>query len=163
MTQNERVKRFKELYSEIDDEFLLWLQDNKYFEALASRGHHGSYAGGLFDHSYAVAVQLLQMTKDNCLNWQRSNSPVIIGLFHDICKIDQFRRDMLLKGHGEKSIMILASHIQLTEEEVMCIRYHMGAFTEESEWEYYTRAVKKYPNVLWTHHADMIASQVMGV
>ena len=58
--------------------------------------------------------------------------------------------------------MMIASHLQLTEEEVMCIRYHMGAFTEKEEWNDYTRAIHKYKNVLWTHHADMIASHIIG-
>ena len=53
--------------------------------------------------------------------------------------------------------------VQLTEEEIMCIRYHMGAFTDKSEWNDYTRAVHQYPNVLWTHQADMLASHVAGV
>ena len=48
-------------------------------------------------------------------------------------------------------------------EEIACIRYHMGAFTDKSEWNDYTRAVKAYPNVLWTHQADMLASHVKGV
>nr|DAJ44414.1 MAG TPA: hypothetical protein [Caudoviricetes sp.] len=45
----------------------------------------------------------------------------------------------------------------------MCIRYHMGAFCDKSEWNDYTRAVHKYTNVLWTHQADMLASHVEGV
>ena len=49
------------------------------------------------------------------------------------------------------------------DEEIMCIRYHMGAFTDKSEWNDYTRAVSQYPNVLWTHQADMLASHVAGV
>ena len=53
--------------------------------------------------------------------------------------------------------------MKLTEEEVACIRWHMGAFDDQKFWNYYTAAVKKYPNVLWTHTADMIASQVLGV
>lgn len=51
----------------------------------------------------------------------------------------------------------------LTVEEIMCIRYHMGAFCDKSEWNDYTRAVHKYTNVLWTHQADMLASHVEGV
>lgn len=39
----------------------------------------------------------------------------------------------------------------------------MGAFTDKSEWNDYTRAVNLYPNVLWTHQADMLASHVEGV
>lgn len=45
----------------------------------------------------------------------------------------------------------------------MCILYHMGAFTEKEHWGEFTNAVNRFPNVLWTHHADMIASQVVGV
>ena len=87
-------------------------------------------------------------------------------MFHDLCKIDQYRcerqentilweynPDTLFKGHGEKSVMLLSQFFQLTEEEIACIRYHMGAFTPEKEWNDYTRAVKMWPNVLRTHHA----------
>lgn len=34
---------------------------------------------------------------------------------------------------------------------------------KKSEWEFYSRAVRRYPNVLWTQTADMIASQIKGV
>ena len=106
-------------------------------------------------------------------------------MFHDLCKIDQYRHpvigeilggepffgynsweynpDTLLKGHGDKSVMLLSQFYTLTEEEIMCIRYHMGAFTPKEEWNDYTRAVNHYPNVLWTHQADMLASHVAGV
>lgn len=190
MDSNESVarwKQFNDFCPFIDSTFREWLWSNGYFAAPASTKYHGNYEGGLFDHSFAVAKSLVELTERNELNWQDKRSPIIIGLFHDICKIDQYKQqtetldsmvgtqefpipgkyeyrdDMLLKGHGDKSVMLLASHFQLTEEEVMCIRYHMGAFTPESEWKDYTRAVHKYPNVLWTHHADMIASHVMGV
>lgn len=106
-----------------------------------------------------------------CKKYHDPESPYIIGMFHDICKTDNYMRDAhgkyeyntetLLKGHGDKSVMILASLPSLTEEEVMCIRYHMGAFTDKEEWNNYTRAIHKYPNVLWTHHADMIAAHII--
>lgn len=67
------------------------------------------------------------------------------------------------KYHGDKSVMLLSQFYTLTDEEIMCIRYHMGAFTDKSEWNDYTRAVRQYPNVLWTHQADMLASHVAGV
>lgn len=174
------------LYPTIDLDFLYWLRSNGYFTAPASREYHGNYAGGLFIHSYAVAEQLKTLTERNGLKWENERSPIVVGLFHDICKIDQYRNkteqlhtyeeildipitnewehrsDMLLKGHGDKSVMILASHMQLTEEEVMCIRYHMGVFTDEYKWTDYTRAVHKYSNVLWTHQADMIAAHILN-
>ena len=61
-----------------------------------------------------------------------------------------------------KSIMLLSQFINLTEEELLCIRYHMGAYEKEA-WDQYDMAIKKYPNVLWTHHADMIASKLLEV
>jgi len=97
------------------------------------------------------------------------------SMIYDLCKMDAYKidpenpfgwihkDDLLIKGHGDKSVIILSTLMQLTEEEMLCIRYHMGAFTDKEEWNYYTRAVNKYPNVLWTHHADMLASHVAGV
>ena len=52
---------------------------------------------------------------------------------------------------------------KLTEEEAACIVYHMGAYTEKEKWDFYGRAIERFPNVLWTHHADMIASKIKGV
>jgi hypothetical protein len=158
-----------------------WLTEQGFFTAPASTKYHGAYKGGLFDHSLAVAQALVQLTEDCKRDWELSRSPYIVGMFHDLCKIDQYQVDnsqpytvgepirwehnpnTLLKGHGEKSVMLLAQFYTLTEEEIACIRYHMGAFTDKSEWSDYTGAVHRYPNVLWTHHADMLASHVKGV
>ena len=177
----------------ISDEFKTYLLKNGFFSAPASTKYHGAYEGGLFDHSLAVMDFLVELSVKNGLKWQRAESPFIVGMFHDLCKIDSYRHpvidklsvkdfadgskeyriydenkweynpDTTLKGHGDKSIILLSQFMTLTEEEIMCIRYHMGAFTEKEEWKDYTRAVHKYPNVLWTHHADMLASHVKEV
>lgn len=150
------------------------LDKMNFFTAPASTRFHGNYEGGLFDHSFRVAKTLVELTRRNNLMWEREKSPYIVGMFHDLCKTDYYfssgtghawehNNDCLLKGHGEKSVMLLSQFYTLTEEEIMCIRYHMGAFTPKEEWSDYTRAVHTYPNVLWTHHADMIASHVLGV
>lgn len=166
------------------------LQTNGFFTAPTGVFGDGAYDGGLFDHSFDVTQVLLNLTKDCGLAWGREESPYIIGMFHDLCKIDQYRHPeifqiieknesekynlrevdtteweefvhTLLKGHGEKSVMMLAMYFRLTMEEIMCIRYHMGAAIGEKEWEEYTRAIHFYPNVLWTHQADMIASYML--
>ncbi len=179
----ERIKKFKELLgSAVTEEFTNWLVEKGFFTAPASTKYHGSYEGGLFDHSYAVAVALIQLTQKCGLTWMRESSPALIGMFHDLCKIDSYRQTLasfmdaantkpvyeynnntLLKGHGDKSILLLAPHLVLTEEEVLCIRYHMGAFVPQEEWRDYTNAIHVYQNVLWTHQADMIASHIMGI
>ena len=38
----------------------------------------------------------------------------------------------------------------------------MGAY-EKDMWNEYDKAIIKYPNVLYTHTADMIASKIVGV
>lgn len=169
----------------LEDRFFNWLDQNGFFDAPASTKYHGNYPGGLYEHSAAVAVRLRELTENNHLTWQRPQSPFIIGMFHDLCKIDQYKikdeikelmnkyPDMvndikpeyeyntqtLLKGHGAKSIMLLSQFITLTEEEMLCIRYHMGAY-EKEEWSEFDLAIRKYENVLWTHQADMLASKV---
>ena len=68
-------------------------------------------------------------------------------MFHDLCKIDQYRperqgvtldgtiiedslrweynSDTLLKGHGDKSVMLLSQFYALTEEEIMLSLIHI--------------------------------------
>lgn len=156
------------------------LSERGFFSAPASTRHHGNYVGGLAEHSLAVCDYLLDLTRYNNLKWERRDSPVIVGLFHDLCKMDNYNRKVelesqfsgplygynkntLFTGHGMKSAVIAGSLLKLTEEELACIVYHMGAFTESAEWKNYTGAVKRYPNVLWTHQADMLATHVKGV
>ena len=152
----------------------VFLAQHDAYEMPASTKYHGACPGGWFDHSLCVMQQLLLLTDRNGLAWKRPESPYIVGFFHDICKLDQYtavrmeagkpvyawRSNILFKGHGEKSVIMLSTLGQLTEEEAACIRYHMGAFTDKEQWSDYTRAVQYYPNVLWTHTADMIASYI---
>jgi hypothetical protein len=49
------------------------------------------------------------------------------------------------------------------EEELLCIRWHMGAFDDKENWNSYGRSVTEYPNVLFTHTADMIAARIMRI
>lgn len=150
------------------------LLNHNFFTAPASRRFHGSYGGGLFDHSFNVAVQLTLLTQRLDLKWKSPVSPFIVGIFHDLCKVDQYvydldtnsyswNEDTLIKGHGIKSLVYAQRLCQLTEEEEACILYHMGAFTDAKEWGDYSNAIMKYPNVLFTHTADMIADKILGV
>ena len=172
-TEKQRIDLFVKMAGGfVSQEIFDDLCERGFFTAPASAKYHGNYEGGLFDHSYLVAQHLCDLTEQCGLQWERPRSPVLVGLFHDLCKIDQYKKavgeyeyttDTMLKGHGDKSVMMLSHYFRLTEEEIMCIRYHMGAFCDKEEWGYYTRAVHKYTNVLFTHTADMLASHVCGV
>lgn len=156
-------------------ELLLELQALGYFKAPSSTKYHGAFEGGLLAHSIEVMTQLCRLSSGLDLTWERPESPIIIGLFHDLCKSDLYEwdaeneryvysDDSWLPGHGERSIIMLQKLIDLTDEEVACIRWHMGSYeTDTKMWAYYDKAIKKYPNVLYTHMADMMASKIVGI
>lgn len=188
-TKEERMKDFLTIWrnyaDEESDELVIgnnklmdYLENEGFFTSPASTKYHGAYEGGLYDHCKQVFLRLRELTEENDLKWERPESPFIIGMFHDLCKCDQylkveseyvgepshyeFNTKTILKGHGSKSVMILSQFINLTEEEMLCIRYHMGAY-EKEEWAEFDMAIRKYENVLWSHHADMLASKVDDV
>ena len=164
-----------------------WLVKNGFFVKPAAIKHHGNHTGGLFQHSLEVALVLVQMTEKFGLEWERPESPYIVGMFHDVCKLDDYcdknaadvvvmgtgspisknpewtyNDSPLFKGHGDKSIMMLSTVMTLTEEEMLCIRFHMGAYKTE-DWDAYDKAIRKYETVLWSHTADMYASKVNDI
>lgn len=185
MTPSERSQLFLDevlphIKDVVSNDCYMRLVDMGFFNAPASTRFHGAYEGGLFDHSYNVMSALVTLTKREFLCWSRPESPYIVGIFHDLCKCDsylpvydkevekkpsgyKYNEHSLIKGHGDKSVMVASTLLTLTPEEVLCIRYHMGAFTDKSEWTDYTDSVHIYSNVLWTHTADMLAAHVMEV
>lgn len=145
------------------------LEGMGFFTAPASREHHLAYDGGLADHSVNVCMELIRLTEDNGIIWKDERSPYIVGLCHDLCKCDAYKKvgdcysgnnERLLHGHGEKSVILASRIFELTEEEECCIRYHMGEYYRK-DWDGFDASIKKYPSVLWTHVADMIASKLI--
>lgn len=176
--REQRVRAFNHLMGEEfsrDDVFCLknQLMTEGFFTAPASTKYHGNYEGGLFDHSFTVTKSLLSLTRHMGLVWKRKQSPYIVGMLHDLCKCDQYihnwdgtwsyNPDVLLPGHGEKSIILAQKMVNLTDEEMACIRWHMGAFDDKENWNKYGKAIEKYPNVLWTHTADMMAARIFKI
>lgn len=186
LSETERIDFVSNVFYDWGDEdqpqIVKYLVDNGYFTAPASSRFHGKYPGGLFEHSYYVGYMLRAYTEYLNLKWERPGSPWIVGLLHDLCKIDLYKEvdngwildgvekdytyersmDTIIPGHAEKSLIYALRHIDLTDEEIACIRYHMGAY-EKNDWEGFDRAIRKYPNVLYTHMADMHASKIFGV
>lgn len=178
MNENTRKEKYKAMFPNYFSKFVIGrndLDNMGFFTAPASTRFHGAYEGGLFDHSLEVTNALVELTEKLGLTWERPESPYIVGMYHDLCKCDLYEwdiesgryklnDDLIIPGHGEKSVIIAQKYIALTDEEIACIRWHMGAYeTDTKMWEYYGRAIEKYPNVLYTHTADMIASKIVGV
>jgi len=174
-TKDERIQEYKWFFNSYQYVPVEALDSLGFFTAPASTKYHGAYEGGLFDHSLEVAKQLVNLTEKLGLKWEKLKAPHIVGMFHDLCKCDnyvvdfetgkyKYNPDLIIPGHGEKSVIMLQKLMTITDEEIACIRWHMGAYeTDPKMWEYYGRAIEKYPNVLYTHTADKIASRIIGV
>lgn len=174
-TMEDRIKEYKEIMDGLHLDYMIReLSKMGFFQAPASTRYHGNYTGGLFDHSLAVTKSLLELTEKLGLTWEKHRSPYIVGMFHDLCKCDSYvwdvetgrynyNPDIIIPGHAERSLILLQKLIFLTDEEIACIRFHMGAFEGSEIWSQYGNAIEQYPNVLFTHTADMIASRIVGV
>lgn len=175
MTTEDRITQFKKfmpIHTRID---LETLKEIGFFTAPASTRFHGAYTGGLFDHSFLTAKSLVELTEKLGLEWDRPESPYIVGMYHDLCKCDNYVKDpesdkwiynpeIIIPGHGDKSLIILGKYFTLTDEEIACIRWHMGAYeTDPKMWNYYGATIERFHNVLFTHTADMISSKILGV
>ena len=164
------------------DKVLEYLEKSDFFTAPASTRFHNAFKGGLLAHSIGVANKLSDLSDDNKIKWQRPESPIVIGLLHDICKTHFYQVDfknvknnesgkwesveyyrveekMPFGIHGDKSVMLLLQlGFELTSEEVYCIRYHMGAYEGMDVINSLSSAIRKCPNILWVQMADMLES-----
>jgi len=156
------------------------LCETTFFTDPASTKHHGAYEGGLAKHSHNMMVNLNELTRLLGLTWSDEDSPRIIALCHDICKIGAYLPNdeggyywnpCHPKGHGDLSVEIAKKWIPLTEEEEYCIKWHMGPYTPELTespdlakriqecWKEYEKAIERWPNVLWAYTADNMAAR----
>lgn len=183
-------QRFTEIYKESitregSDKLLDYLLSNKsdFFTAPASTRFHGSYEGGLLEHSLNVYDCLCDyMERDRVKNLYGLRADketiAIISLLHDICKVNFYKTDFrnakneqgqwekvpyytiddsLPYGHGEKSVYIITGFMRLTREEAFAIRFHMG-FSGTEDINLVGRAFEKFPLAYALHAADMEAS-----
>ena len=162
------------------ESLIAFLEKTDFYSAPASTRFHGSYEGGLLEHSMKVYEILSYKLKNNVIDlFVPEDTIIITALLHDICKVNFYKvdyrnaknsmgewekvpyytvDDTIPYGHGEKSVMMISEYIKLTSEEKYAIRWHMG-FTEPKET--YTTlgaAFKKYPLALLIHEADLEAT-----
>ncbi len=188
MTDNE--KRFEEIYKtyitrEGADRLWKYLisAESDFFSAPASTRFHGSYAGGLLQHSLNVYECLWDYLKrDRAKNLYKMNyseeSIAIVSLLHDLCKIKCYKigtrnvkdengrwqsvpvyelNDEFPYGHGEKSVYIINRYMRLETCEAFAIRYHMG-FSGTEDARTVGTVFEKYPLAYALSVADMEAT-----
>lgn len=181
--QEEIMQEYKNYFAYIQRpgaaDLLKWIESNDFFSAPASVRHHGSYPGGLAEHSVNVFKRLSRLNNEEerrrqCSQYD-SETIAICGLLHDLCKIDAYRNIPVPKeaaeqyevtrnfpaGHGEKSVILILQFMKLTKEEILAIRWHMG------QYDFYARgggydlnnAFHQCKLAVMLHLADMMATQ----
>ena len=163
-------------------EYLLSAQSD-FFIAPASTRFHGSYEGGLLEHSINVYNCLKDYlarpkVKEEYKLEYSDESIAIVSLLHDLCKVNCYKAgtrnvkdssgvwqqvptyeyaDEMPYGHGEKSVYIISGFMKLTREEAFAIRYHMG-FSGSEPQNNVGAAFEKYPLAFALSTADMEAT-----
>ena len=170
------------------------LEKDGFFEAPASSGHHLNIQGGLCQHSLNVCKaglmiwEGLKTLDPSGVNNVKRESVIIATLLHDVCKTDIYKRTVKKRknklgqwedsegyrvsykdfpmGHGEKSvIMLLCSGLELHDDEMLAIRWHMGAWginmNSYEDQRNYDTARQKYPLCSIIQSADSLAAAIM--
>ena len=154
-----------------------------FFTAPASTRFHGSYEGGLAQHSINVFHCLSDYLERPKVQDEYGLMPsmetvAIVSLLHDLCKVNCYKSymrnvkdeignwikvpayefsDPMPYGHGEKSVYIISGFMKLTREEAFAIRYHMG-FSGEEDKRNVGAAFEKFPLAFALSTADMEAT-----
>lgn len=111
-------------------ELLDYLDECGFYYRPSSDTRHHNYPGGLAEHCLGVykKMTIAPIAKE------KPESVKIVGLFHDLCKCDQFYfegrkiRSHRVNGHGSRSVRLLRKFgVKLDEYEYRAIRYHMGS------------------------------------
>ena len=133
---------------------------------------------------FSVRGRTLTAIRGVSLDLYENESIAIVALLHDICKccfyvetqkwkkdengqwesyIGYDVNDVFPIGHGEKSVIMLQNFgLELTAEEMLAIRYHMGMFGDGGAELRYSQAqaVRDYPLVPLLQMADFSASVI---
>lgn len=133
------------------------LENLGFFTAPASTKFHLNVEGGLLEHSLNVchtaqAIRESMVGMDDSLREVLPNDSIIIAsLLHDVCKADIYKPvtkkqknsyGMWVEvpgydvdysgfplGHGEKSVIVLLQcGLDMSDDEIMAIRWHMNAW-----------------------------------
>jgi len=154
------------------DDLMKWLESSDFYVAPASTRFHGSYAGGLLEHSLNVYDELSRILLAYPEIDVSEETIIICSLFHDLCKVNMYvtekrnrknaegkwesydsytiKEKYHFGGHGSKSVFLVQNFIKLTAEEAAAINAHMGSFDNERVGDTY----EQFPFAWALHVAD---------
>lgn len=178
--------KFWELYDEYitrpgSEELKEWLMSTDIETAPASTKFHGSYAGGLLDHSVHVWEELVRLLKAYPEIKVTAESAAIISLLHDVCKLNTYKQelrnqkvngiwvqrpvyvfdeDFCYGSHGGKSVYLIQRYMRLTEVEAVAVNCHMSVWDRSPNDYGIGSAYEQFPLAWLLHVADESATYI---
>ena len=193
-TKEEFIELLRSTHREGVEDLLEGLENMGFFTAPASANHHLNTEGGLIQHSLNTCKAALMVWEGMAAiepgleKEVERESVIIASLLHDVCKSDIYFRTVKKKktaigtwednegykvsyknfpmGHGEKSvILLLCNGIALSDDEMLAIRWHMGAWginmNSYEDQRCFDTSQKLYPLVTIIQVADKLAANIM--
>lgn len=173
----------KHIHREGIEDLLSAIAKTDFYTAPASTRYHHSFEGGLAEHSIDVFYFLCDEMGITVHDYSME-SIAIVALLHDVCKIGFYKvstrnvkdevtgkwtqqpyytvDDLFPMGHGEKSLYMVNSHMRLTDEEALAIRWHMGGYEPKENYNYVSGAYNQSKLALLLHLADMRSTYIKG-
>lgn len=162
------------------DGLIGWLEQTDFYIAPASTRFHGSYAGGLVEHSINVYKELKRLLSAYPEVQVSEETIAISALFHDLCKINMYKTEKRNRkneygqwesydaytseeqfcygGHGSKSVFLANWFIHLTKEEAVAINCHMASWDGNNS---VGKAYEQFPFAWLLHVADESATYIL--
>ena len=159
-----------------------WLISTDFFDAPASASHHDAFEHGLLFHIMENVKNVVDLLKLNKFVSVNPISAILCALTHDWCKINFYLPYMknvkndetgvweqvkayrysdtpaMPFGHGETSLFYAQKCFNLSVEEALAIRWHMGAWNVcDNEKNDLRAANMNYPLVHLIQFADQLS------
>lgn len=182
------VARYSDITPGDTDKYILranrcteWLATTDFYAAPASTRYHESEPGGLLKHTLKVVARIKDLLKCDVFKDVSVHSAVLVALVHDWCKIGLYEsynrnikdsngnwtqvmefkyKELLLTcfGHGVSSMFLIQRFVNLSVEEALAIRWHMGAWrVVDSEMNELQQSNETYPLVHLLQFADQLS------
>ena len=158
-----------------------WIRSTDFYYAPSSTRFHDAYEHGLLYHTIQVVNNITDLIKIPKFKSVDMCSAILVALVHDWCKIglyesykrnvkdentgvwnqvDAYRRKdaSMPFGHGVQSLYIANKMFDLSLDEALAIRWHMGVWNVcDMEQNDLQQANEQYPLVHLLQFADQLA------
>jgi len=164
------------------EDLINYLDNNGFFEQPASTQYHLSRPSGLLEHSLNVYGLMMEHYTESAKFEMTQNDIILVSLLHDIGKMGWNNQpgylentlksgklseskpyvrnsDLIQMQHQDLSLLIACKFINLTDNQMVAIKYHNGMYTPDGR----DISGKETPLMILLHFCDMWASRVTEV